>query len=341
LGGDSLQAVRLITLLEIHFACVITLTELWRAPTLSRMAAILEENGSLGWILGDGEAVVPLQAGGSRIPFFCFPGADENPYYFSHLVQSLGPEQPFYVLRDPRPLEDRGVYTVEEAAGRFIEYLKSVQSEGPYIVGGHCYGGIVAFELARQLVARGDHVGLIVLFEVPAPGYPKVVRNWKTYGRQAVSLLRRDRRSALAEASAHFRVLRTLFRRKAIMLTRRALFGMGLKGIVEPLERSKHPNTQAGLSYDPRSVTCDVIQFIAAAEWHSTRILADPRFAWQEFTRGQFTICQTPGKANAIFKPPHARDMAARLDEALASVNDELDKKGDVGRISPPLLSAK
>ncbi len=316
LGGDSLQATRLITFLETHFAREIPLAVLWRAPTLSRMAAMMEEGGG-----SETQAAIPLQPHGSRIPFFCLPGADENPLYFLCLAQSLGPDQPFYVLRDPRSLEERGVYTVEETVERLIAVLKSVQPEGPYIVGGHCYGGIVAFEMARQLVARGDQVGLVVLFEVAAPGYPKVVRHWKKYGRQAISLLQRDRRVAFGEANAHLRVLRKLFRRKAAMVRRRLLIGAGLKRVVEPLEKRKHPNWQAGLSYEPKPVACDVIQFIAAAERHSTRILPDPRLAWNEFTRGRFTIRETPGAADAIFKLPHVQELAALLSEALNGVN--------------------
>ena len=97
-----------------------------------------------------------LQPVGSRIPFFCLPGADENPYYFRDLAKALGQDQPFYVLRDPRPLQERGVYTLEEHAARFTAAIRSVRLRGPYILGGHCYGGILAFEAARQLISIGE-----------------------------------------------------------------------------------------------------------------------------------------------------------------------------------------
>jgi thioesterase domain-containing protein len=66
----------------------------------------------------------PPQPNGSRIPFFCFPGTDDDPETFVHLALNLGCEQPFLVVRDPRPLSERGVYTVEQAAERLVETIR-------------------------------------------------------------------------------------------------------------------------------------------------------------------------------------------------------------------------
>jgi amino acid adenylation domain-containing protein len=315
-GADSLDATRLITLIETHFGKESPLASFWRAPTLARMARLLEEPGA-SQAENECDAIVPLQMDGSRVPFFCFPGADENPYYFLDLALSLGQDRPFYIVRDPRPVDGRGSYTVEEAADRFIAVIRSVQQEGPYIVGGHCYGGIVAFEVARQLVARGEEVGIVVLFEAPAPGYPKVLRHWRNYGRQAMSILRGEHHVTLRDARSHLEVLMTLFRRKAAGLKRRLLMRAGLKRVVEPVERREypaiHPNTQSGRSYAPKAFSCNVVQFIAAGERHSTLILDDPRLGWRELTQGEFTVRETPGKAAEIFKPPHVRELAAQL----------------------------
>ena len=90
-------------------------------------------------------------------------------------------EQPFYVLRDPRTAGERRVDTVEQTAGHFAEAVRRVQPHGPYALGGHCYGGIVAFEMARQMNAAGERVALLTLFDTPTPGYPKVMRWWRRY----------------------------------------------------------------------------------------------------------------------------------------------------------------
>lgn len=46
-----------------------------------------------------------------------------------------------------------------------IAALRAVQPEGPYHIGGYCYGGFVAFEMASQLERQGEQVGLLAIFE--------------------------------------------------------------------------------------------------------------------------------------------------------------------------------
>jgi thioesterase domain-containing protein/acyl carrier protein len=320
LGGDSLDATRLITHVETRFGKELPLASLWRAPTIARMALLPDGDDSIP-SMNECDAVVPLRLKGARIPFFCFPGADENPYYFRHLAESLGHDQPFYVIRDPRPMGERGAYTVEEVAERSIAAMRSVQDQGPYIVGGHCYGGTVAFEVARQLVTRGEGVGALILFEAPAPGYPKVFRHWKKHCRYAISVLRGAHRVGIDDLRSHMNVLMGLFKRKAAVLNRRLFMRTGLPRVAESLEETVHPNTRAGRSYVPKSLTCEAIQFIAADEWHSTLILDDPRLGWGEFIQGKFVIRKTPRKATAIFEHPHVRELARQLRASMDGVN--------------------
>lgn len=325
LGADSLHATRLLTLVEADFGIELDPSLLWRVPTLARMASILENRELLFDPHREQEAVVPLQPHGSRIPFFCFPGADDDPETFVHLALNLGSEQPFFVVRDPRPLSERGVYTVEQAAERLVEAIRQVRKTGPYVVGGHCYGGLVAFDSARRLAALGEVVSKIVMFEVATPGYPKVLRNWKNYLRVIIPILRGRRRVNLAEVRAHVQVLSKLARKRAASRTRRALSAAPLTAIAEPLgsqdHSQMHPNAQAGRSYVPKPLSCDVAQIIAAGEHHSTRILDDPRLGWRDLVRGTFEVAETPGPADAIFKRPYVRDLAL----VVASLLDKLD----------------
>lgn len=315
-GASSLDTARLITMVEAQFGKLVEASSIWRAPTLGRMAALLDGASPA---YEDAGAVVALQPKGSRPPFFCFPGADDNPYYFLALARSVDPDQPFYIVRDPRPSEERAIFLVEEAAGRFIEAIREVRPEGPYVVGGHCYGGIVAFEVARQLIALGERVTKVVMFEVAAPGYPKIVRHLPEYGKHALSILAGNRRVTAAEARGHLRVVAKVLRRRAETFQRRMLLRAGLKRVVEKRDNPKfHPNTQAGRTYAPKPIDCNVVQFIAADERHSTQILDDPRLGWREFTRGEFSALPTPGIAAEIFKQPHVRALASALSNLLA-----------------------
>jgi thioesterase domain-containing protein len=59
---------------------------------------------------------------------------------------------------------------MEEAVEELVSYIMSIQDEGPYLLGGFCYGGFVAYELARRLESRGHSVDLLALVESPGVG---------------------------------------------------------------------------------------------------------------------------------------------------------------------------
>ncbi len=112
-------------------------------------------------------SLVVIQPGGSKPPFFCVPGSEGDVFpNIGHLARRLGPDQPFYGFwngtHDPTQIEAR-------AAG-YVDEIRAVQPRGPYLLGGVCSGGAVAFEVARQLQAQGQQVALLALVEpVHAP----------------------------------------------------------------------------------------------------------------------------------------------------------------------------
>ncbi len=123
-----------------------------------------------------GEAVhtllVPIQPKGSRLPFFGVPGHNGDVFCYVPLAQHLGEDQPFFGLQPPgfggdcSPCE-----SVPELAAHFVRDMEEHFPEGPYLLGGYCAGGTVAFEVAQQLVSRGRKVALLALFESPFPAY--------------------------------------------------------------------------------------------------------------------------------------------------------------------------
>lgn len=115
-------------------------------------------------------AVVALQSAGSKRPFFGVPGHNGDVFCFVPLVRHLDRERPFYALQPPG-LDSRQVPCdrIEDLAAHFVEQVRAVQPEGPYLLGGFCAGGVTAFELARQLRAQGQQVALLALFGTACP----------------------------------------------------------------------------------------------------------------------------------------------------------------------------
>lgn len=317
LGGDSLRATILFTILETTLGRPVPSDTLLRAPTLSRMAAVIEQMEAHG----EESAVIALRTG-TRIPFCCLPGAEESPYYFWGLARSLGKDQPFHLVRDPRRMRDRGVYTVEESAQYLLNRLREFQPSGPYILGGHCYGGIVAFEMARQLISQGQNVALVVLLDVATPGYPKVFRHWKEYLRHTAQFVIRHPRAVFKEAGTHVRFLGKLFLRRLSTSAWRVAMSAGLKGSRPPeVRQPTQTNRQAGFSYRPRTLACDVIHYLSDIPGMSTRILPDSRLGWGEFVTGRYKTCRTPGNAVTLCQEPNVGELGANLRTVLDEWN--------------------
>ena len=326
LGGDSLALTLMLAEVDVEFGAD-NRVEFFSSPNIETLARIVTRSPARA---GEASPFVALQPNGSRIPFFCIPGADENPYYFLDLAKGLGQDQPFLVVRDTRPLEDRGVYTLEEHAARFRAAILARCPAGPYLLGGHCYGGILAFEIARQLVAQGQHVALLALFEAPTPGYPKPVRHWRRYLRQSgtlvSALLRGKGVIVLEQIRAHLGVWETLFGRKQQALTRRVLVATRMQALIQPIEPVELRNERAARAYIPGRLKCNVVHFLAADELHSAVILDDPRLGWGDVVDEDFSVPQVPGIADGIFKPPNVGQLREQLRVLLDHENARHDQ---------------
>ncbi|HET9709313.1 MAG TPA: alpha/beta fold hydrolase [Gemmatimonadales bacterium] len=115
-------------------------------------------------------AIVPLQPKGVRVPMFAVPGHNGNVFSFRFLAQQLGEDQPFFGLQPPGVDGEREPLTrVEELAAYFAVRIRAFRPDGPYIIAGHCAGGAIAFELARQLLQQGAAISFLALFSSPYP----------------------------------------------------------------------------------------------------------------------------------------------------------------------------
>jgi amino acid adenylation domain-containing protein len=160
LGGHSLLAVQMVHRIAQACGQRLPLTSLLAGPTIKHLAEALriqrvEENRSL---------LVKVQPGGSKTPIFFLHGDfRRGGFYCLTLARCLGPDQPFYALA-PHGLNGSAVPdSVEAMAASYIQMVREVQPQGPYLLGGFCNGGTVALEMAQQLRREGEDVSLVVL----------------------------------------------------------------------------------------------------------------------------------------------------------------------------------
>ncbi len=164
LGGHSLLAVRLLGEIESVFGVRLPAELLFERPTIEQLAAALHAGPNAG----PGEAVRTLNAAGTAQPLFFLHGSvDGDGFYCRTLAEYAGARRPLHVLRPHgqagRPLPG----TIEAMAADYVELVRRLQPQGPYLLGGFCAGGLVAYEMARQLVAAGEQVSQVILLDVP------------------------------------------------------------------------------------------------------------------------------------------------------------------------------
>src|SRR6185295_18712292 len=110
--------------------------------------------------------LVPVQPKGSRPPLFLVHGAGGDVLWgYANLAKHLHPEQPLYGIKSRGRLGLDEFDRLEEMASYYLEEIRAVQPRGPYYLGGYCFGGNVAYEMARQLRERGEQVAFVALID--------------------------------------------------------------------------------------------------------------------------------------------------------------------------------
>ncbi len=162
LGGDSILAVQLFAQIERECHLKLPVATLFEAPTIAGLARLIRRDAPApAW-----SPLVPIQTAGSRPPFFCIHGAGGNVLIYRKLSERLGADQPFFGLQS-QGLDGKLpiLRTVEEMASLYVDEIRRVRPQGPYLIGGYCGGGTIALEVAQQFRALGKDVALLALFD--------------------------------------------------------------------------------------------------------------------------------------------------------------------------------
>lgn len=167
LGGTSLRAVDLFAQIEGRFGKKLPLTALLEAPTVAQLARLLVE-------ARDRDSLVLIRDGSGKPPLFLVHDGDGETMLYRNLALRLRPEHPVFGLQPRSQGNAPSVQTrVTEMAAHHIDRMRSVQPEGPYLVGGMCAGGVIAFEIARQLQRQGAKVAMVALLDAADVAVPR------------------------------------------------------------------------------------------------------------------------------------------------------------------------
>ncbi|MET0179779.1 MAG: KR domain-containing protein, partial [Novosphingobium sp.] len=176
LGGHSLLAVQFTNRLRKKTGRTLPLGALLNTPTVAQLAAVIDPEGSAAASAAEPTVpaadrtpqhdIVTIRAGGSLTPiFFVHDGLGETLLYRG-LALRLDPNRPIYGIEPLRTASGSYAHTrISEMAAEYVVRVRAVQPVGPYLLAGLCAGGVIAFEMARQLEDSGEQVAFVGIID--------------------------------------------------------------------------------------------------------------------------------------------------------------------------------
>ena len=165
LGGHSLIAVQVMTRLEKKTGKRLPLSTLFEYPTVEKLASVLQMDG---WSISF-DALVPIKPQGTKMPIYIIHGAGLHVMLFNVLAIHMDPDQPIYGLQAKGiNSADEPFDNIEEMAAYYIDAIIKNNPDGPYALAGYSFGGLIAYEVSKQLIEKGKEVKLLAMFDTYA-----------------------------------------------------------------------------------------------------------------------------------------------------------------------------
>ncbi|MBX3304357.1 MAG: alpha/beta fold hydrolase, partial [Nitrospira sp.] len=315
-GGHSLKAAHLFFLLEQVYGRRLPLATLFQAPTIAELASVLsQEHWTPPW-----QSLVAIQPSGTAIPIFMVPGVGGNVLPFAQLAKLLGPNQPCYGLQ-ARGLDGKEspFTSVPEMANHYIAEIRRVRPNGPYIVLGSCTGGLIAYEMAQQLLRQGQVVTLMIMETWHPSSYRRHRYRWPTKLGLPLFMLWR----AMSNIHALFRLpikdwIPFIQRRhRRLMSLSRTVAGHEELFVNFQVEQVTRATLQAVARYDVRNYPGRILNIVASKR-HVARTVADTRHVWPEFAgEGSKSVQVEALNAGHLLTTPHVEKVTKHLQDFL------------------------
>jgi len=312
LGGHSLLAVQLFAEIEQIFAKNLPLATLLQAPTIEGLASILRQEK---WS-APCSSLVAIQPNGSKTPLFCIHPIGGNVLEYLNLVKYLGSEQPVYGLQaqgvDGKQTPRK---QVEEMAAHYIQEIRTLQPQGPYLLAGFSFGGWIAYEMAQQLQTQGQKVALLAMFDTRSPNLePQKV----SFVKSVIMRLGHLRQIAPTEKWDYLRIIVRWY------LNKDEYKDYLRRQLPESLQNFEvlDANMEASRNYVPSVYPGSITLFRCSIQ--------DPKYShqhtlgWSELVGG-VEIYNVPSYHDRILREPHVQALAEKLKISLEkSLTDEI-----------------
>jgi amino acid adenylation domain-containing protein/FkbH-like protein len=356
LGGHSLLAVKLVAQIEKVFGRRLRVATVFQAPTIEQLSAIIRDEIHEGSALAD-TALVEIQSQGSRPPLFLVHGAGGGMFWgYVNLSRHLGADQPVYGLKSRGLDGGEELKSIEEMAAQYVSDIRTLQPHGPYHLGGYCFGGIVALEMARQFHAHGEEVALLALLNCSPPNsnYDRI--SWTPawflrFGRNVLYWAQYFYRWTPPQRREYFRWKKEILKQRVAHLLGRNATAPLKVDAGNLVDLSSFPADQrelwrshidALLKHCPEAYPGRIHLFRSPG--HPVLCSFQPDYGWGDLAQGGVDIAIVPGVHEKILEEPCVGVLANELNnriEAISSARPRPDAPAIPGLANGTACSAK
>ena len=316
LGGHSLLAARLMAKVEREFGVRLPLSALFEQPTVAALAGLIRKKGEIE----SRSMVVPIQPRGLLQPFFCVHPAGGNVLCYAQLARHLGCDRPFYGVQAQGLSGTEAPHQkIEAMASDYIESVREIQADGPYLLGGWSMGGVVAFEMARQLEERGQQVDALVLIDSRNPRLDADLLQMNGFNFESFAYhigLPFDHR-------LNNEFLLSLDDPLAFLLEQaRSASALPLDVDLRQIRRLFDvfsANVEALRCYVPRPRAARMTLLRAGKQKRG--LVWDTKLGWSGLATEGVEVYEVPGGHFTIMRPPHVQHLAERLGACLETLS--------------------
>lgn len=327
LGGHSLLVARLLDRIAVELHQTLPLSTLVQAPTIEQLATVIDQPAPM-------QSLMLLRSGGSKPPVFFIHDGDGETLLYRTLANYLDPARPIYGIRPYADAHHPMLHTrIEEMAAFYLEQVRSVQPEGPYCLAGMCAGGVIAYEMARQLQAQGQRTAMVALLDAAEPMAqirPGLILNQRM-NRLSTALKQDSQASRLGQVVA---TTLTLGRKVWNTMTYEIAEAL-LQGLNQTkwqlfrycLDHQHMPPRWLGLrsvrahylfaelDYAPDTPLAGELLLFCATEGEGSdqpyrEIYADPLLGWAPRTTQRVRAYEVPGGHSSMLQEPHVQGVA-------------------------------
>lgn len=308
LGGDSIIAFRLLNSIERDFGVRLPVHLLFNHRTVRALAEAIAgemrlEPDPVDWI------TITRSADGPCV--FCLPGVGGNSYAFFELARYLSRPMSMYGFQLPGVDGNREpMDTVPEVAEYFLERLRDLNLQRPFCLAGYSFGGIIAFDIARILLERGEPVKTLFLFDTSSLQRPGFLRSVRLHIQNFLWKPPEGRMAYLRHKTAAFQTFV-----KNMTRPRRMHGAEGEVRIPTHIRRVEQCMNQARMQYRYEPLPVEIVLFRFAER--SFEMNHDETNGWSRFARNGVTVHEIPGRHADLFKEPGIVELSRLFADAV------------------------